>query len=77
MTFFATFEIAEEVEDLTLRLYTAEYSNSTIYVNGEQVIETGYVQCHGEVFGANLGYYNKSESCCKEARTATIRVSKN
>ena len=77
VTFFATFNINGTVEDLTLRLYTAEYSNSTLYVNGKVVIETGYVQCHGEVFGANLGYYNSTESCCREARKATIKVAKN
>ena len=42
-TFFATYDIAEDEEDLHLRLYTAEYSNSTLLVNGQVVITTGFM----------------------------------
>ena len=76
VTFFATFDIEAEVEEMTLRLYTAEYSNSTLFVNGVQVIETGFVECHSVVWGENLGYYNGTESCCLDHASATIQVEK-
>ena len=77
VTFFATFDIAADMEDLTLRLYTAEYSNSTLFVNGEKILETGFVECHSVVWGANQGYYNDTESCClAPSDTATISVEK-
>ena len=76
VTFFATYDIAEDEEDLHLRLYTAEYSNSTLLVNGQVVITTGFVQCHSVVWGDNLGYYNETESCCIKPAEATIRIEK-
>ena len=76
ITFFATFDIEGDSEEMTLRLYTAEYSNSTLYVNGANVIETGFVQCHSVVWGDNLGYYNATESCCAKPYEATIQVEK-
>lgn len=76
VTFFATFEIELESEQLDLKLYTAEYSNSTLIVNGVVVIETGFVECHSVVWGENLGYYNQTESCCLAPKTASIQVVK-
>ena len=76
ITFFATFDIEAEAEELTLRLYTAEFSNSTLAVNGVQVIDTDFVECHSVVWGANRGYYNETESCCLDHAWATITIEK-
>ena len=39
ITFFATYP---STGNLTLNLFTAEYSNSTLLINGNKVLETGY-----------------------------------
>lgn len=75
-TFFAAFDTEASTEDLTLTLYIAEYSNATLYVNGVKTIEAGYNECHSVVWGANLGYYNATESCCIQGFQATIPVEK-
>ena len=67
ITFFSTYQSSGV---LSLFLYTAEYSNSTLLINGDKVIETGYVQCHSTVYGSNSGYYNATESCCREPTVA-------
>ena len=76
VTFFSTFDIAPQTETLALTLYAAEYSNSTLFVNGVPVIDTGYVQCHSVVWGDNKGYFNATESCCIKPYTASITVKK-
>ena len=42
VTFFATFDIQEASEELTLTLWTAEYSDVELLVNGVSIINTEY-----------------------------------
>ena len=67
VTFFATFDIAAASEELTLHLWTAEYSDVEVLVNDVVVIDTGYTkQC------SNLEFLDSDEAGEdeEEARTA-------
>ena len=76
ITFFTTFPIEGDFEELTLELYTAEYTNTTMFINGVKMIDTGFVECHSVVWGDNLGYYNETESCCIKPNTVTMTAEK-